>query len=287
MRLQIKPGLEDDKFVIQTLPVETRKVISPKVLLQRIIVAVIVRLLRIRPVTDEAALVLSTTMLVEPIIIVEALRAKLAERMALEARLIGPVVAPTHMLIDMGVVKELMLVRKHLFIAGAEIAHALAMGSLDVSMEVGPAEAGKVARGVGAVVAEEQDRITDDVLVAVFDADVCIRRRDVGIRIILEPLLNIVGEDDKGGRRTADGAVHGLVESPHPQPADVTRCMVARCDRMVRDRISTDEAHLGLILTRRQRLRSNGRLQRPSLSSCSSILSRAATSSRCSSRSGS
>ena len=79
-----------------------------------------------------------------------------------------------------------MLVRKDTLVTRTQVAHALLVGGLDMAVEVGPAQAGKVAVAVRAVVPEEQDGIAHDVLVGVLDADVCICRREVCVGVLLE-----------------------------------------------------------------------------------------------------
>lgn len=68
-------------------------------------------------------------------------------------------------------------------------------------MEIGPAQAGKVAGLVGAVVAQQEDGVADDVLVGVLDADVCVGGGEVLVGVVFEALLGVVGEDDIGCRR--------------------------------------------------------------------------------------
>jgi hypothetical protein len=91
-----------------------------------------------------------------------------------------------------------VLVGEDLFVAGAEVAHALVVGRLDVAMEIGPAKAGKVAGLVGAVVSQQEDGVADDVLVGVLDADVGVGGGEVLVGVVLESLLGIVSEDDIG-----------------------------------------------------------------------------------------
>lgn len=142
---------------------------------------------------------LHAAVLVELVVVVEALAAEAAQRVALEARLVGRaglIVAAAHMLLELAIGKELMLVGKDLFAARAQVAHALPVCRLDVTVKVGPAQAGKVARGIGAVVSEEKDRVTDNVLVGVLDANVGVDGGEIGGFVVLEFLFCVVCKDD-------------------------------------------------------------------------------------------
>lgn len=85
---------------------------------------------------------LHAAVLKQLVVVVEALAAETAQRVALEARLIsgaGLVVAMAHVLLQLLIAEELMLVGEDLFVTGAEIAHALVVRRFDVSMEISPA----------------------------------------------------------------------------------------------------------------------------------------------------
>lgn len=201
VRLHVQLGFEDDKLLLHASAVGAQEVVLLEVPLQLLVVEEVVGLARVSPVADEAALVLHAAVLKQLVVVVEALAAEAAQRVALEARLVGGaglVVAVAHVLLQLLVAKELVLVGEDLFVAGAEVAHALVMGGFDVAMEVGPAKAGKVAGAVGAVVAQQQDGVADDVLVCVLDADVGVGGGEVGVGVVLEALLGVVGEDDIG-----------------------------------------------------------------------------------------
>lgn len=147
---------------------------------------------------------LHAAVLKQLVVVVEALAAETAQRVALEARLVGGaglVVAVAHVLLQLLIAKQLMLVGEDLFVAGAEIAHALVMRRFDVAMEVGPAKAGKVARLVGTVVSQQEDGVADNVFVCVLDADVGVGGGEVLVGVVFKPRLGIVGEDDIGCRR--------------------------------------------------------------------------------------
>lgn len=204
VRLHVQLRLKDDKLLLHASAVRAQEVVLLKVLLQLVVVEEVVGLPGVSPIADEAALVLHAAVLKQLVVVVEALAAEAAQRVALEARLVGGaglVVAVAHVLLQLLVAKELVLVGEDLFVAGAEVAHALVMGRLDVAMEIGPAKAGKVARLVGAVVAQQQDGVANDVLVCVLDADVGVGSGEVLIGVVLEALLGVVGKDDIGCRR--------------------------------------------------------------------------------------
>lgn len=117
---------------------------------------VVVRLARIPTITQEASLMLHAAMLIKLIVVVEALAAKGTQRMSLEASLVRCarlIVAALHVLVELLFCKQLVLVGKDALVSRAQVTHALLMGSLDMAMEIRPAQAGKVARRIGAVVA--------------------------------------------------------------------------------------------------------------------------------------
>lgn len=70
------------------------------------------------------------------------------------------------------------------------------MRRLDMAMEVGPAQAGKVAGRIGAVVAQQEHRVADNVFVCVPDANVGVGGGELVVFVIFEALLGIVCEDD-------------------------------------------------------------------------------------------
>lgn len=256
-----------------------------EVCLQGVVVEIIVRVARVPPVAEKAPLVLHATMLVQLVVVIESLTTEATEGMPLESALVcgsGLVVAMAHVLLELAVGEELMLVSEDLFATGAEIAHAFAVGSLDMPMQVWPPQAGEVARGIGAVVSEEQDRVAHNVLVCVLDADVVVGGGDVCAGVVLELLIEVVGEDDvgsgclfggllawasdlhgrwrwsetdeaggglgKGETYSAVGTVLGLVESSHSEAADVACGVVAGRNGLVGNRVGADEADLGLVV---------------------------------------
>lgn len=249
--LHVQLRLEDDKLLLHASAVRAQEVVLLEVPLELLVVEEVVRLSRVPSVADEAALVLHAAVLKQLVVVVEALAAEAAQRVALEARLVGgagPVVAVAHVLLQLLVAKELVLVGEDLFVAGAEVAHALVMGRLDVAMQIGPAKAGKVAGLVGAVVAQQEHAVADNVLVCVLDADVGVGRGEVLVGVVFEALLGVVGEDDIGCRCSAVGAVLGLVQGPHAQATDVARLVVAGRNRVVGHGVGADEADVGIVV---------------------------------------
>jgi hypothetical protein len=92
--------------------------------------------------------------------------------------------------------EQLMLVGEDFLVASAEITHALAMRRLDVTMQIGPAQPGKIARPVGTVVPQQEDGVADNLLVGVFDADVAVGGGEIAVCVGLELLVGIVGKDN-------------------------------------------------------------------------------------------
>lgn len=201
--LQIHVRIEDDKLLLHALPIRTQVVALLEMLLKSVVVPVVMRLPRVPPVTEETPLVLHATMLVQLIVIVEALPAESTQRMTLEARLIrraGLVVAASHVFLEFLVREELVLVCEDSFVPRAQVAHALLVGTLDVSVQIRPAETGEIAVAIGAVVSKEQDGIAHDVLLGVFDADVGVGSCEVGVGELLESFRRVCCEDDEGSR---------------------------------------------------------------------------------------
>ena len=89
-----------------------------------------------------------------------------------------------------------MLVSENLLVSRAEITHLLVMGRADVAVKIRPTKTGKVAVGIRAVVPQEEDGVAHYILVDVLDANVVVGAGNVGIRILVEPLGCIVGEDN-------------------------------------------------------------------------------------------
>jgi hypothetical protein len=94
-------------------------------------------------------------MFVKLVIVVESLPAEAAERVSLKASLVqstGPVVASSHVLLELLVLEEFMFVGKEFFVPRTEIAHLLVVSRPNMPMEIRPSKSGKVARRIGTVV---------------------------------------------------------------------------------------------------------------------------------------
>lgn len=278
--LHVQLRLEDDKLLLQASAVRAQEVVLLEMLLQLFVVEEVVGLSRISSVAEEASLVLHAAVLKQLVVVIEALATEAAERVALETRLVsgaGLVVAVAHVLLQLLIAEELMLVGEDLLVTSAEIAHALVVRRLDVPVEVGPAQAGKVAGLVGTVVSQQEDGVADNVLVCVLDADVGVGGGEVLVGVVFESLLGIVGEDDIGCWRLSEhrqlaytywqqskgeaidqeekpmtysavGTVLDLVQGSHAQAADVACLVVARRDRVVGNRVGADEADFGIVV---------------------------------------
>lgn len=130
MRLEVHFRLKHDKLLFQALAVGANVVVLLEVLFQGVVVEVIVRLSRIAAVADEATLVLHAAMLVQLVVVVEALATETTQGVALEAGLVGGaglIVAASHVFLQLLVGKELVLVREDLLVASAQVAHSFAM----------------------------------------------------------------------------------------------------------------------------------------------------------------
>lgn len=219
--------------------------------LQGVIVPVIMRLPRVPPIADEAPLVLVAAMLIQLIVVVKSLAAETAQRVSLESRLVCGsrlIVSVSHVLLQLLVGEQFVLMREDPLVTSAQITHALFVRRLDMAVQVGPSQAGEIAVGVWAVVAEEEDGVAHDIFVGIFNADVVVRRRDVCTGEVFEALISIGGEDDVGSGCTTMSTVLVLVQCSHPQTADVACCMVAGCDRVVRNGIGANEADLSIVV---------------------------------------
>jgi hypothetical protein len=127
VRLEVQLGLKHHKLLVQAFAIGAYVMVLFEVLLQGIVVEVVMRLSRISSIADEATLMLHATVFVQFVIVVEALAAETAQGVALEARLVGSaglIVTTPHVLLQLLVGKELVFVRKDLFISSAEVAHS-------------------------------------------------------------------------------------------------------------------------------------------------------------------
>lgn len=71
------------------------------------------------------------------------------------------------------------------------------MLALDMTMEIGPSQASHVAFIVRTIVAEQQDRILENLILLIFDAEIVVRPGEVRVSELLEFLRRVIGEDHK------------------------------------------------------------------------------------------
>jgi hypothetical protein len=268
--LQVQLGLKHDELLLDALAVHANVMVLLEVLLERVVVEVVMRLPRVSAVADETTLVLIPAVLIQLVAIIEARAAETAQRMPPKASLVDGarlVVAVAHMLGQLLVGKRVVLVRKHFLGPGAQVAHLLVVDRADVAVQVLPAEAGKVAFAIGAVVPEQKNRVAYYVLASIPDPDVIVGASDFGLGVFLVALRSVVGEDDKRGgclqsvgqpmsprpsrarwqmeaTHPAMRTVLALVQSPQAQRTNVACNVVAGGDRVVGDGAGADEAHL-------------------------------------------
>lgn len=156
--LEVDVGAEDDELLLETLAVGAQVVVLAEVVLEGVVVPVVVRLARVLAVADEAPLVPFPTVLVQLVVVVETGAAEPAHGVALEAGLVGgagQVVAHLHVLLELLVGEQLVLVGEDLLVPGAQVAHLLVVDGAHVAVQVGPPEPGEIAGVVGAVVAQQ------------------------------------------------------------------------------------------------------------------------------------
>lgn len=200
MSLEIHFRFEHDKLLLHTFTVVTEEMILLEVLFECVVVEVVVGVSRLSTIANKATFVLHATVLIEAIVIVKSLATEATQRVTFEAGLIsraGFVVAAAHVLFQLLIRKQFMLVGEDLFVACAEIAHALSMDALDMAVQVWPTQAGEIARGIRAIVSKKQNCVTHNVFVCVLDANVSVGCRGIFVRVFFESLLGVVGEDDK------------------------------------------------------------------------------------------
>ncbi len=125
VRLEIHLGLKHNKLLVQTVLLHTEVVIFSKVNFERVVVDIVLLLpAGVPSIADMAALVPVSAVRIQLIVTIEALLAKSALRMPSETALVhcaGVVVPKLLMLSQLGVGEQLVLVRKDLFVACAEI----------------------------------------------------------------------------------------------------------------------------------------------------------------------
>src|SRR5690242_1829976 len=97
-----------------------------------------------------------------------------------------------------------MLVCKNLLVPRAEIAHLFMVDRADMPMKIRPPKAGEIAIRIRTVVTKQKNCVSYNVLAGVLNPDVIVRRGNVATRVLLEPLLRIVGEDDERGQCLAN-----------------------------------------------------------------------------------
>jgi len=158
MCLEIHLGRKDDEFLLQALSIHTHEMILLKMVLERIVVDVIMRIPAIRSVAEEASLMLLPTMHIKLVIPVEPLPTEAAQWMALETTLVDCswiIISLRHMLLQLLIRKQVMLVREYLLISRAEITHLLVVDSAHMTMQVRPSSNGDIAVWIRAVVVQE------------------------------------------------------------------------------------------------------------------------------------
>jgi len=158
MTLQVQLRRKDDELLLLTFVIGAEIVVLLEMLLESIVVHVVVRLPRILSIAQKTPLVLVAAVLVQFIVVVEARAAEGAKRMAPEACLIDrtwPVVSIPHVLLQLLIREKVVFVSEYLLASGAQVAHLLVVGASDVAMKVGPAQAGKVAVDIRAVVPKQ------------------------------------------------------------------------------------------------------------------------------------
>jgi hypothetical protein len=203
MSLEIHLGFKHHKLLLQAFPILAEEMVSPEVLLERIVVQVVMWLSRISPVTDKAPLMLIPAVLVQLVAIVETRAAESAKRVPPKPCLIDCtrlVVAVPHVFGQLLVGKHVVFVGKDLLVPSAQIAHLLAVDGADMSMQIRPTEAGKVALRVRAIVPEQKDRVAYNILPCVLDTNILISAGNICVCIVLETLFCIISEDDEGRR---------------------------------------------------------------------------------------
>lgn len=188
-------------------------------LLKGFIVIVVVWGPRILPVAKEAALVLISAVLIQLVVVVEALSAEGTERMAPEPCLVDrawTVVAVAHVLFELLVREQVLLMRKDLFVSNTKITHFTMVCGPDMSLEIMPSEASVVARLVRTVVTQKQHRVAHDILARISDADIVIRTTYAARRILLIALCCVIGEDNV--RRLGLPPLGQSCRLPEPKP---------------------------------------------------------------------
>lgn len=74
--LQVYIGPEHDKLLLQAFAISTQVVVFPEVLFERVVIAVVMRLPRVLPIAEKAALVSFAAVFVQLIVVVKSLAAE-------------------------------------------------------------------------------------------------------------------------------------------------------------------------------------------------------------------
>ena len=129
MRLQIHLRLEDDELLLQAFLISAHEMVTPKVLLQRIVVDVILLLAAPIPaIANMASFMFVPTMDVQFIVSIESLTTETAFRMPFETALVDSarvIISKLLMLAQLLWGKELMLMCEDLLISCTQIAQDL------------------------------------------------------------------------------------------------------------------------------------------------------------------
>jgi hypothetical protein len=141
MRLQVHLRGENHELLLLAFAIWAEEMIIPEMLLEGIVVLVVVWLSWVLTVAEETSLVFVSAVLIELVTVVEAWSTEGAYRVALEAGLVNSsrsVIAVAHVLLQLLVGKQLVLMSKDLLIPGAQVAHLLVMGAAYMSMQIRP-----------------------------------------------------------------------------------------------------------------------------------------------------
>ena len=133
--------------------------VLPEVFLESIVVKVVVRPAWRSSVADVASLVLLAAMDEQLVVAVEGLLAEATFGVALETTLVyGPrlVISVVLMLAQLLLRKQVVFVGEYFLVLRAEAAHDLLVRSLDVIVQISPAQTGHIAFRVRAVVAQKK-----------------------------------------------------------------------------------------------------------------------------------
>jgi len=126
MGFEVHLRIEDDELLLLAFLVQAWEVISPKVLLERIVIEVILRIVAASPpIAQMASFVFVSAMGEQFVIAIEPLPAKSALRMPFETALVdGSRVVITELLVPLQFLRceELVFMREDLLVARAQVA---------------------------------------------------------------------------------------------------------------------------------------------------------------------